>query len=288
MLDKHFERNAKKVNLAENTKKRIRFVWRIATSLLLIVTGVLFMASCYSIYKSGDSPFTRDSISASFSKIAVLTYVTIFAVIGGAVIEISFPPEKKKLTGKRTDLLVMKSLYAKTNISALADDIRLSIEREEKLRHVMRIIVIVLFIFSGFLPLIYLLNPNNFPAIAGEYNSEILRGMLFYLACLTPVFVYEIVYVIACDKSIIRETEKLKEAIKENGISDCKSTDKNEGVFRKIAVFVNNNEKSLILGVRIAFVGCAIGFIIAGIFNGGMNNLLNKAINICTECIGLG
>ncbi|MBO5909804.1 MAG: thioredoxin [Clostridia bacterium] len=42
------------------------------------------------------------------------------------------------------------------------------------------------------------------------------------------------------------------------------------------------------LGVRIAFVGCAVGFIIAGVINGGMTDVLNKAIKICTECIGLG
>ena len=29
-------------------------------------------------------------------------------------------------------------------------------------------------------------------------------------------------------------------------------------------------------------------FIVIGMFNGGMDDVLYKAINICTECIGLG
>ena len=56
----------------------------------------------------------------------------------------------------------------------------------------------------------------------------------------------------------------------------------------RIRDFLVENKKPITLGVRIAFVGCAIGFIIAGVLNGGMEDVLNKAINICTECIGLG
>ena len=32
----------------------------------------------------------------------------------------------------------------------------------------------------------------------------------------------------------------------------------------------------------------AVAFIIAGVFNGGASAVLSKAINICTECVGLG
>jgi hypothetical protein len=40
--------------------------------------------------------------------------------------------------------------------------------------------------------------------------------------------------------------------------------------------------------VRIALVGVALVFIAVGVLNGGMADVLNKAIKICTECIGLG
>lgn len=45
---------------------------------------------------------------------------------------------------------------------------------------------------------------------------------------------------------------------------------------------------SLILVGRIALYVAAIIMLIAGIMNGGMYDVLVKAINICTECIGLG
>jgi len=40
--------------------------------------------------------------------------------------------------------------------------------------------------------------------------------------------------------------------------------------------------------VRGAVFAVAVAFIIAGIFNGGANDVLVKAINICSECIGIG
>ena len=39
---------------------------------------------------------------------------------------------------------------------------------------------------------------------------------------------------------------------------------------------------------RIAIMVCAVFFILLGVMNGGARDVLIKAINICTECIGLG
>ena len=49
-----------------------------------------------------------------------------------------------------------------------------------------------------------------------------------------------------------------------------------------------SNHKYFILGVRIFLAVLAVTFIILGIVNGNMRAILIKAINICTECIGLG
>ena len=39
---------------------------------------------------------------------------------------------------------------------------------------------------------------------------------------------------------------------------------------------------------RIAVLVVAVVFVIAGIMNGSMEDMLIKAVNICTECVGLG
>ena len=40
--------------------------------------------------------------------------------------------------------------------------------------------------------------------------------------------------------------------------------------------------------LQIALIGIAIGLIVVGVFNGSARDVLYKAINICTECVGLG
>ena len=52
---------------------------------------------------------------------------------------------------------------------------------------------------------------------------------------------------------------------------------------------ISSKTQKICLWVARAVVGVtAITFILVGIFNGGANDVLIKAINICTECIGLG
>ena len=44
----------------------------------------------------------------------------------------------------------------------------------------------------------------------------------------------------------------------------------------------------LLLGVRIGLGVIGVAFVVLGIANGGMADVLAKAIEICTQCIGLG
>jgi hypothetical protein len=145
----------------------------------------------------------------------------------------------------------------------------------------------LLLVASATLPLFYLLNPFNFPAVSGEYNAEILHGMLLYLLFLAPCTVYEVAYVILRDRSLAREGAVLSEAIKEHGASKPEEQ-RGECPLCRAADYIVENKTPIVLGVRIALVGCAVVFIILGVANGGMSDVLNKAIKICTECIGLG
>lgn len=280
------ERN-RKVNISEKNKKRIHLGVGIAVSVMLVLVGILFMTSCYSIYKSGQSPFTYASISEAFSKIAVWVYMTISLVIIGAAVLILLPVDEGKLKGTRSPEVLVKKFAERVNVKKIDTELSLPIEKERKLRRVLLYIRCAIITLSAILPLIYILNPANFPAVSGQYNAEISHGMLLYLAFLSPMIVFEVVYVIVSDLSLNREYELLKKAIAENGISAATQYE-SPCVIAKAIKFIKKNEKPIILGVRIAFVGCAVAFIAMGIANGGMADVLNKAINICTECIGLG
>ena len=275
------------MNFTEKSSKRARLALGVATSVLLVITGILFIISCYSIYKTGASPFTRESIAQAFAKIAIPVWITVAMVIFDAIAWLFLGEEEGKLKGRRTDALVLAKLketkYTEDSHEAVA-----GIEREESLRRVLGYVNAALIALGSTLPLIYLLNPANFPAISGEYNSEIARGMLVYLAALTPVFIYEIIYVILFDRSVKREIELYRSLPAVKLAGNLEKTEKTGGVLSKISALLAENEKDLLLGARIALVICGVSFVIAGVLNGGMSDVLQKAIKICTECIGLG
>ena len=254
---------------------------------MIITSGILFVCACCSIYKSGDSPFSRESISAAFSGICIPVYITLSLTVINFGVHAAFPKDEEKLNGKRTPKILVEKLAAKVNDNSFSGDISDSINKERRLRRILGIVRIVLAVLSSVLPLIYLLNPDNFPAESGRYNAEISHGILLYIAFLLPLAIYEVVYHIVVERSYLAEHELLKAVLKEFGVSmpECEVVDT---VIARIARFFNENKKPITLGVRIALVGSAIVFIVAGVINGGMADVLNKAIKICTECIGLG
>ncbi len=275
------------MKLTEKSKKRIHLGFGILLSAMLVLVGILFITSCYSIYKSGQSPFTRESIALAFSKIAVWVYITVSLVIVGVGISIALPIEGEKLKGSRSLSTLVKKLSERVDLASANAELAEKIGKERKLRRILGYVRLPLIALSATLPLIFLLNPANFPAVSGEYNAEILHGMLVYLAFLAPLFVFEVVYVILRDLSLKREHTLLKEALASSGICETQESS-HSCVICKAADYLKKNEKPIILGVRIALVGCAVVFIVMGIVNGGMVDVLNKAIKICTECIGLG
>ena len=72
------------------------------------------------------------------------------------------------------------------------------------------------------------------------------------------------------DRSLERETALAKSCEKGNPATNAAASSKS------------------VLIARAVVLAAAIVFILLGIFNGSMKDVLYKAINICTECIGLG
>lgn len=280
-------RKENKVKLSDKAKERIRIAYNVLISLSLVVTGVLFACQCYSIYKSGTSPFTRESIAEAYSRIAVSVYITISLILIGLGLHIAMPEEKTKLKGLRTPGVLVKSLADRIDYAKIPCEMSEKIEEQRKLRKILTYVRIALVILVATLPLIYLLNPANFPAVSGEYNAEILHGMLVYLAFIAPLAIYEVAYVIVSDTSLCKEYEFLKEAVKLVGKTDV-TVEEPVSVIGKIKEYFKENEKALIFVLRVAVIEFAVGFIIIGVINGGMADVLAKAIKICTECIGLG
>ena len=120
--------------------------------------------------------------------------------------------------------------------------------------------------------LIYVTNPAHFElsdasgleTVMGALVKSILPWSVIGLGCLSVCFILR-------DKSFIKETELAKSCEKVKKPAD-----------------VSKNDTKVLNIIRLATLAVSVTFIVIGAFNGSMTDVLNKAIRICTECVGLG
>ena len=68
------------------TKKRIHTIYAILLSIVTVIAGICLMAACLQIYRSGDTPYSPESVQAAFATIAVPVYLCIALIIGGFIL----------------------------------------------------------------------------------------------------------------------------------------------------------------------------------------------------------
>ena len=191
------------------------------------------------------------------------------------VIRIFFPLEKIKIKGIIDTGITLKKMSAKIDLSKCDAEAQSKITKERKIRLYSNVFCIDAIVVSLVISLIYTLNKNNFPA--NDINGEMVNAMLFVIPCAIVSLAAIYATMLICTSSYARELEVVKQALRSGQQKDSSQQ----------PAASSQNEKVL-FGVRLTIFVLAVAFIVIGIFNGGMADVLQKAINICTECIGLG
>ena len=261
--------------MSQEKLRRLHLIYGIVLSCIIVITGICFIVACIHIYNSGARPFTRESIYAHFISIVVPVIICAVGIIGGMVLSF-FPLERVKIKGIIDTGAVLNRLNKKIDISKCDIDTQEKIKKERKLRLFTNAFCIDAIIVCIVISLIYGLNKSNFPAI--DINGEMIDAMLFILPCVIVGLGAIYATVLIGNASYARELSLVKKAL---------ATAKASNSGQWSVVSGQKNEK-ILLGARLTILVIAITFIVIGIFNGGMANVLQKAVNICTECIGLG
>ena len=261
--------------MSQEKLRKLHLIYGIVLSTIIIVTGICFIVSCVDIYRSGMRPFTYESINSHFMAIIVPVILCIVGIIGGMVVSF-FPLEKPKIKGIIDTGITLRKMSSKIDLSKCDEETQTKIKKERKLRLYTNIFCIDAIVVSLIIALIYTLNKNNFPA--NDINAEMINAMLFVIPCTIVSISSIFANVLVCGASYVRELDIIKASFK---------TAKKDDISGQWSVVSGQNEK-ILLGARLSILVIAIVFIVVGIFNGGMADVLQKAINICTECIGLG
>ena len=270
--------------MPQDKVKRIHLIYGIIAAVLLVALGVALIVACRGIYTSGPRPYTRDAIAGKLQDMSLLLYLNLVAILGGIVLNIVLPLPKAKTKPIRNELMVMQKIIEK--IGTPNQTQQLKIQREIRLRRIGWIIFAILAVGAAIYPVLYLFNIQNFPGV--DPTAEIMAASwivipysIFLLGC---YFIADLI----SKYSTIRQTAVYKQMLLEKNLSaaDAAAAYKNRLLEKKHSA--EDTSAKIMNGLRAALAITAICFIVAGIFNGSANDVLTKAIKICTECIGLG
>lgn len=259
--------------MSKDKLRRTHLIYGIVLSCIIILVGICFIISCIDIYRSGDRPFTRESVSQHISKIIIPIILCLVGILGGMVLSF-FPLEVPLVKGEVSKKTTLSRLKSRLDYEKCDEGIKTALQRETKIRRLTSIFCLDALVVCIVISLIYALNKNNFTA--ENINGEMIDAMLFILPCIIVSIGAVYATVLICSCSYARELEIVKKALpvaKKEGNTDT-SLELKGG--------------KLLLGARLTVLVVALTFTVIGIFNGGMADVLQKAVNICTECIGLG
>lgn len=242
--------------------------WLIAA--LIVILGVVLMLSCWGIYTAKDSsPYSPEIIAQRFDSIAFLVYLTLSAVLFGVILRIVLPEEKRRPKAIRDNRIDMQKARLKAGSPVTPET-----QKEHRLRQHLTIGTAGIFALLMCYPAIYFLNSNHFTV--ESQNQDIAKAMT--LTLIPGIIGLALCYTCSLlkDRSYLRETAIYKTIIQENKGQSYSNTQSNKHSGNKLVL------------IRCCVFVIAIAFIVVGIFNGGADDVLLKAIVICTECIGLG
>ena len=250
--------------------KKIRRIYSIVLCIALITAGICLMAACLNIYDSGSGSFSREIVAQQFSTISIPVYLCLVMVILGFVLDIFLPGEKPKTLPEKNYALILDRLHAKTDLSLCEEDQRGEILREQKSRKCHKVVTIILLILGSVLYLSYGLNGNNFHQ--REITDSLIAAMAWLVPCVAVPFSYAVFCAYHSKASMLREIELLKKI----GANRTPAPEQKRSTGRGPEI------------LRWAVLAAALAILVYGYAAGGTADVLTKAINICTECVGLG
>ena len=258
------------------TDSQYNRILAIITTIAVILLGICFIVCCAHLYfTGGDTPYTPASVGKYLRIVAIPSVITIMLMIGGGVMKIT-SGVKNKETALRTYSEMLNSFCQRYDISAIdAPKVMTKILDERKSRETFKYIAYSFSAVVMALVFAYMIFVANFTITS--LNADVVAALTVALPLSVIAVGIHIPRVLLAEDSAKREIDLIKAYIKENGA--LKPNPK---------VKKANPEIDYVLIAKGLLLTVSVIFILLGIFNGGMDDVLQKAVKICTECIGLG
>ena len=254
------------------TNNKLSKILMLLMSFQTILLGVFFIFQILRIYYGNNKTFTREICAQYILEILPIIILWILLIIG-TFIYFNITNFKHKNISKISN--VTKQINLERICPKIIDENVLKQLNSLKKKNIIAMIILILVVLiSSIMGLCYLLNTKHFDP-AGNLSEQAVKMSLHLLPWVVISFIGLIIYTLYLEYNAVLISNIYKEVIKNNGKKEYK--------------YVANKKIELIkLIAQLSIITISVCLIIIGIFNGGASDTLQKAINICTECIGLG
>lgn len=258
--------------MTNEMKMQLHRIYGIVYSISIVIAGICLMAGCLTIYDSGDHPFSREVVAETFSGIALPVYICLVLTIISFVMHVIMPTAKAKPVMQRPYATMLKRLYLDRDISQCETELQEDILKLQKERRTLSVVRSVVLVIAGAAFLVYALNGSHF--VQSDINNSMIHAMWVLIPCLAVSFGVALFANVKSEHSLQKEMELVKQ-IPAQGTTTATETETCEC-------------KKVLVSARVVILGIGIACVVFGFCTGGTVDVLTKAINICTECIGLG
>ena len=258
--------------------EKIEFFFSLILSVLIVALTVIFIDSAVTIYFGGGaSPYSREAVALHLTKVAPLSFTTVILAAIAGIISL-FTKKKKTATLPIRPRIAVK-LLERTIKTKMSDAYLLAKAKEAKFRKRLLLVFSSLGTVVGAVSLFFILDPARYTV--ENLNTDIAYSVVIAGIAVLIILVLVYVYSYFSSRSYARAANAAKENLREIN-RDPQSPDEQKPDNKSLY-----NRRTMLIVRCTCFIFAAL-FITLGIFNGGMADVLGKAVRICTECIGLG
>lgn len=265
---------------------KIRLWYGVFLSVFTVAIAFAFIIEAAQIYYGGEG-YSRELVGEKLLYLLAPFILWILAVVGGFVLAVLFE-DKEKLRVRPDARKSCRRLAGKIPLCEGEEFLA-----EKKQLDTLRAVRLCIWSFAAAFALataiggiVYLAKTSNFPA--NDPTGSVLNMVKYVLTFVAAAFVLFVGATVFDGISAKYELRHIKRLVALGKGAPLPSPTRVQSRVQFALSAVEARENVIVLGVRIAVAVLAVVFIAVGIWNGGMHDVLIKAVKICTECIGLG
>ena len=251
------------------TKKRIHYIYSIVLSAMLVICGLLLMAACLQIFLSGgEQIYTPEKVAMAFGRIALPVYICLGMIVASFLLLLILRPGAAKDPKYKQPGMQLRRLQLTRDVLQADDGKRTALKHLRGGRLAMQLVCAGIWVLCTAIFMIFALVNTTFYPEPAQATAYVVSLMPVFGPCCAVALGCSILFAYLIRKNTEKQLLLYKQfpPLGEKPQRKC------------VAVYV----------VRYAVLALSIAVIIYGLATGGWQDVLTKAVNICTESVGLG